>query len=100
MEKKLIYVFKISQMNIFTLANIVTEGYNNTGMKFSITFNGSKGYLDNIEISCEGKQKSTNNIIQTVEFITEEGKLEDKTICVFYSEEEGVTVVINEISNW
>ena len=47
--------------NIDNINKLSSEFYSKTGLKLSITFNGSKGYLDNIEFNCE-LRKSENKI--------------------------------------
>ncbi len=73
---------------------IVTVGYNLTGNKFSVNFNGSKGYLSNIEILAEGKQSEGKNIIWAERFMTKNGRLMHKEVKIFYSREHGVRVVV------
>ena len=47
--------------NTDNLNQLLNEFYSKTGLKLSIIFNGSKGYLDNIEFKCESR-KSINKV--------------------------------------
>lgn len=82
------------------IENIIVFGYELTGRKFSVTLNGSKGYISNIEVSCEGEQKG-NNCIDITDFPTNglnthyTGK--DMALACFYSESEGVRLEILKI---
>lgn len=51
--------------NFSTITEIVSKIYNVTGKKASVNFNGSKGYLDHVEIIMED-QISVNNRIERV----------------------------------
>ena len=62
-KEKLIYRFKLIDINNWDILKaICEEGYNKTGLKFSIRFEGSKGYLSHIEISCQGRNDDDNKI--------------------------------------
>lgn len=75
--------------NLSIVDTIVTMGYRKTGNKFSVAFNGSKGYLSNIEISCEGYQKAENRIF--VESLrNKDGSLQSIMVNLFYSDKNGV----------
>lgn len=81
-----------------TVNAIVVMGYNKTGNKFSVSFNGSKGYLSNIEISCEGHQKERNNIIWVEKLRNKKGLLLNKMVSIFLSQA-GVRVDIGDLPN-
>lgn len=76
------------------ISSIVSICFHQTGNKFSVDFNGSKGYLTNIEISCEGRQKERNNIIWVEKLLTKARTLPIKIVSVFHSEETGVRLEI------
>ncbi len=78
--------------NLTILEFIVASGFKKTGNKFSVEFNGSKGYLSNITISCEGHQKENNNIIWVENLMTTKGALKKKTVSIYHSHENGVRV--------
>ncbi len=82
--------FKLPMIqNLEIVSSIVSLGYRKTGNKFSVSFNGSKGYLSNIEISCEGYQKEENRIF--VESLrNKDGSLKSIMVNLFYSDENGV----------
>ena len=62
MEKRIVG-FQLGALNSINVINdILSDCYKATGQKFSINFNGSKGYLDNIEISAEEENVSENRI--------------------------------------
>ena len=67
-----------------TVSRIVTKIYEKTGNKATVSFNGSKGYLSNISISCEGCQNEDNRL-----FIGTH--LPDK-IYIFHSDENGIRI--------
>lgn len=95
MEEKLIIKFKLPMINNLSLVNvIVSHGYRVTGNKFSVDFNGSKGYLSHVEISCEGFQKERNNIIWIEELRTKNGALRSKMVKIYHSNENGIRVEI------
>lgn len=79
------------------VSGIVATGYHRTGNKFSVEFNGSKGYLSNIVISCEGNQKERNNIIWIEDLRTKGGKFKSKMVEIFHSEENGVRVAVEGV---
>lgn len=96
--ESLIYTFKLPTIGKFTtIQGIVVMGYQRTGNKFFVSFNGSKGYLSNIEISCEGKQAKRNNIIWIENLRDEGGVLPSKKVGIWYSEETGVRVQIEGV---
>lgn len=87
MEEKHLIKFKLPMIyNLTVINHIVSLGYNRTGNKFQVTFNGSKGYLSHIEISSEGKQDERNNIIWVSLLRNKDGSLKSKTISIFYSD--------------
>lgn len=93
--EQLIFKFKLPMIQKLSLIEaIVLVGYRKTGNKFFVNFNGSKGYLSNIEISCEGRQKERNNVIWVEGLRTKEGLLKSKMVEVFHSEENGVRISI------
>jgi len=95
MKEQLIVKFKLPMIeNLSIVRAIVSMGYRSTGNKFSINFNGSKGYLSNIEITCEGTQKEGNNIIWVERLRTKKGTLSSKMVSVFHSEENGIRIEV------
>jgi len=91
----LIAKFKLPMIENLSLVNvIVSKGYRKTGNKFSVEFNGSKGYLSNIEISCEGTQKERNNVIWVENLTTKKGSLKSKMVEIYHSEENGIRVSV------
>lgn len=74
---------------------LLSTCYRKTGNKFSVCFNGSKGYISNIEIFCEGTQKERNNLIWVENLRCKNGQLKSKMISIFHSEEDGITIEIN-----
>jgi len=94
--EKLIIKFNLS--SLFNLIQaIVRIGFIQTGNKFSVVFNGSKGYLSNVEIVCEGFQKQRNNVIWIEQLTTKKGYLMSKIVSVFYSEENGIRIQIDRV---
>lgn len=95
MEEKLL--IKIQLKQILTenfISGIAFWGYKDTGNKFSIQFNGSKGYLSNIVIECEGRQKEGANVIWAEKYLTKGGTLRNKTVHIYHSEENGIRIEI------
>ena len=87
MNEQHLVKFKLPMIENLSLVNaIVCMGYNKTGNKFQVNFNGSKGYLSHVEISCEGRQEKRNNIIWIERMKTKKGTLMSKMISIFYSE--------------
>lgn len=89
---KELQLLKTDLINLFhpeIIQHLLRDGYRKTENKFSLTFNGSKGYLDNIEISCEGYQ-TANNRISCVDIFNKNGGVKKKVINVFFSEANGV----------
>lgn len=92
-EEQLICKFKLPMIENLSMVNaIVCMGYKRTGNKFSVNFNGSKGYLSHIEITAEGRQEKRNNIIWVERLTLKKGRLMSKMITLFYSDENGVRV--------
>ena len=90
MKEQLLLKFKLPMIqNLSFVDIIVSMGYRKTGNKFSVVFNGSKGYLSNIEISCEGCQKEENRIF--VESLRNKDRsLKSIMVNVFYSDKNGI----------
>lgn len=99
-KEKLIMEVRLPILPHFgTISTFVSVGYRKTGNKFWIVFNGSKGYLSNIEIRCEGYQKEDNNIIwlgSSNSDSNKNGALLNKMVSIFHSDENGVRVSISE----
>ena len=93
--EKLIVKFNLKMLESLDVLNsIVAIGYRQTGNKFSVEFNGSKGYMSNVVISCEGVQKERNNIIWIEKLLTKNGKLKSTMVEIYHSEENGVRVAV------
>ena len=93
--EKLILKLKLNQLeHLSTINDILFDGYRKTGNKFRVEFNGSKGYMDHIEIACEGTQTKRNNIIRAKDLFTEEGWVSSETVSIYHSNENGVRVEI------
>lgn len=91
----LIIKFKLPQlMQLDTAEYTALLGYKKTGNKFTITFNGSKGYLSNIEIRSEGRQKERNNVIWIEKLRTKQGGLRSKMVAIYHDHEHGVRVSV------
>jgi hypothetical protein len=90
MKEKLLLKFKLPMIQDLSMVDtIVSMGYEKTGNKFTVAFNGSKGYLSNIEISCEGYQKAENRIF--VESLrNKNGSLKSIMVNLFYSDKNGI----------
>lgn len=92
MKEQLIVKFKLPMIYNLSLINIIVKvGFDKTGNKFSVLFHGSKGYLSNVEISCEGYQ-TEENIIWIEKLRNKNGCLKSIMINVFYSEKNGIRV--------
>ena len=84
-EEKKIIEFEFAKLIDRQLLNLIcSEGYKKTGRKLSISFHGSKGYLSNLEITCEGVQELN---INRVFFHNVTG---NETLIVYHSKEKGV----------
>ena len=93
--EKLICKFKLPMIEKLSIVNaIVVMGYNATGNKFSVNFNGSRGYLSHVEITAEGTQAKRNNIIWIEKLKTKNGSLMSRMVGIFYSDENGVRVQV------
>jgi len=93
--EQLICKFKLPMIEKLSIVNaIVVMGYNATGNKFSVQFNGSKGYLSHVEITAEGTQTKRNNIIWIERLKTTKGQLKSKMVGIFYSDEDGVRIQV------
>lgn len=96
MPEQLLIKFKLPQLqNLDTVHAIVITGFEKTGNKFSVNFNGSKGYLSHVEITCEGIQKERNNLIWIEELQRENGSLQIKDIEIFHCPKLGVRVSVS-----
>ena len=93
MKEQLIVKFKLPMLeNLPTISAIVNIGYEKTGNKFSVAFNGSKGYLSNIEISCEGVQPERNNVIWVENLRNQKGGFIVKMVLIYHSPKTGVRI--------
>jgi hypothetical protein len=89
-REQLLLRFKLPLIqNLEIINSIVVLGYRKTYNKFSVSFNGSKGYLSNIEITCEGFQKEENRIF-VEKLRNKDGSLKNIMVNLFYSYENGV----------
>jgi hypothetical protein len=96
--EKHIVSFKLSLLNNVmypVIKTIVNYGFNKTGNKFYVAINGSKGYVSNMEISCEGYQNANNRIFLD-DLETKTGKLKSVVVNVFHSETNGVRLSIGK----
>lgn len=92
MKEKLIMKFNLPEIEKITLIDeIVSTGYQKTFKKFSVEFNGSKGYLDHINISCE-MHRGEDNRIDLYHLRNKDGSLKNTTVNIFYSETQGIRV--------
>jgi hypothetical protein len=92
MEEILIYQIELKALfNPYVILGIVSQGYRKTGNKFSINFNGSKGYFHNITFECEGFQNEKNRL-SCDEVFTKKYGIRKKLLNVFWSEENGIRV--------
>jgi len=84
--EKLIYQVSLKKLtNIDEIMDICRVFYNKTGHKISVKYNGSKGYLTNVEFESEGFQTHASNNRITFE-LTEQGELiVTDTIIEFYN---------------
>ncbi|MCA4781473.1 hypothetical protein IF125_04245 [Empedobacter stercoris] len=96
-ERLIIKTSGIQIMEGDFVRTIVGFFYRLTGNKISIIFNGSKGYLDNIELSCEGNQKEGTNIINLYDITLKRNQISKKQINIFYSEENGIRVSLGKL---
>ncbi len=87
-------IMKTQLKNLFDpniIEALCSSGYRKTGNKFSLCFNGSKGYLDNITIKCEGIQQADNRINRN-DIFTQKRGIRSKIVNVFHSEQLGVRI--------
>jgi hypothetical protein len=96
MKEQLLMRFKLPSIESLSMIEaIVSMSYRKTGNKFSVIFNGSKGYLDNIEIACEGNQTEENRLF--VENLrNKDGRLKSIMVNLFYSDKNGIRVSTGE----
>jgi len=95
-EEKEQIIAKFSLDNLFDfIPLIVTLGYRTTGNKFSVLFHGSKGYLDSLEIICEGVQNETNTITLS-DYMTVKRRFKKKILNIFHSNMMGVRLSIGK----
>lgn len=93
--EQLIMKFRLQSIRDLSLVDdIISIGYKKTGNKFSIEFNGSKGYLSNINVACEGVQKERNNVIWIENLITKKCTLKSKMVEIYHSKERGIRVSV------
>ncbi len=92
MEEYLLMKFELHYLEQLHFMGLVCQYcYRETGNKFSIQINGSKGYLSSIEILCEGAQKPGANVISLEKLMTKSGRLvKGKYVHILYSEENGI----------
>jgi len=92
MKEKLLLKFKLPKIeNISLVECICVVGYRETGNKFTVSFNGSKGYLSNVEISCEGYQKANNRLF--VENLRNKNRsFKSVMVNIFYSDKNGIRI--------
>lgn len=94
MKEIVIVKFKLPQINDLSIVQgICAIGYRLTGNKFTVSFNGSKGYLSNIEIVCEGYQKANNRIFVD-SLRNKNGSYKSVMVNIFYSDENGIRLSI------
>lgn len=89
-------ILKTQLSNLFhphIIYHLCSDGYRKTGNKFSIKFNGSKGYLSHLEISCEGNQNEDNRLF---EIFNKDGIIKKKLINVYHSEINGVRLSLGK----
>lgn len=72
------------------ISHLVTIGYRETGWKFSVSFNGSKGYLCSVSIDAEGPQEQQTNRICVTKLYTKGGSISRKMLTIFHCSERGV----------
>tara|TARA_Y100000034_G_C6690045_1_gene303810 strand:- start:47 stop:448 length:402 start_codon:yes stop_codon:yes gene_type:complete len=93
-----ILVIKTQLKNIFIpsfIELLCYLGYRETGNKFSISYHGSKGYLNNLSIECEGIQKANNKILRD-EIFTKKRSVRKTLINIFHSEAEGIRLSLGK----
>jgi hypothetical protein len=95
MEKKILSFQLGALHDMGNINNILRDCYKKTGEKFSINFNGSSGYLDNIEITGEVNNIPYNRIeyallVQTPNYNT-------IGVSLYYSKDKGLRVEVENI---
>jgi hypothetical protein len=91
--EQLICKFKLPMIEKLSfIDSLVSFAYRRTDNKFSVNFHGSKGYLSNIEIQCEGYQPEKNNIIWVEKLRNKDGSLKSKMVSIYHSEENGIRI--------
>ena len=90
--EKLLTHFPLPYLQDFSFVEgLIQSLYRITDYKFSVIFNGSKGYLSNIQIECEGTQGEENRIF--VERLRNaDGSFKKIRVNIFHSEENGLRV--------
>jgi hypothetical protein len=94
MKEQLLMKFKLPmfERSAFELIKtIAILGYRKTGNKFWVTCYGSKGYLSNIQIDCEGIQKADNRIF-IENYGNKDGSLKSIEVHIFHSDANGVRI--------
>jgi len=94
-QEQLLLRFKLPNItDLSFLDEFVSHCYNKTGNKFSVSFHGSKGYLSNISISCEGFQEQENRIF--VENLrNRDYSLKNVMVNIFHSDLKGIRISQN-----
>ena len=97
MEKRILSFELGALHNMNNINDILKDCYKKTGQKFNINFNGSKGYLNNIEITSEGNNLSDNRIeyallVQTPNYNT-------IGIHIYHSKNKGVRVEVENLED-
>lgn len=96
MKEKLILSLYLPRIeSIDAIHGIVSTGYRTTGNKFWVHFNGSKGYLDHLEISCEGVQGKEKRI-SMLHIVNKNGTIKKKMLNIFYSDKYGVRLSLGK----
>ena len=99
-EKKIITLKPDEISNIGVIDKIVSLGYQKTGNKFWVSFFGSKCYLSNITVQCEGEQHAINKVFINDIFdgiFDGEHTPKPKTfVYIFHSELRGVRVSVTD----
>lgn len=95
MEKKILG-FQLGALHSMDNINIILKGcYTETGEKFSIHFNGSAGYLDNIEFTCE-RESQLDNIIQYA-MLVQTPNYNEISVTIYHSKDKGVRVEVENL---
>ncbi|WP_028525631.1 hypothetical protein [Runella limosa] len=92
----LIASFKLPLIKDFsTIAMLCKVGYMKTNRKFCVQFNGSNGYISNVEI-CSELQRTNDCAIFLEQLEKKSGGYKNVDVNVFFSEENGVRVSIGK----